>query len=90
MCPSGLPQLRRTNQGSAYIRKQRLANKLVSLKYRFVGSSDRVEMYRRPNGTHYAALPRTALVAVETARSILRQAGLDEDEIADFIKSAQA
>lgn len=65
-------------------------NKLTSLKYRFVDSGDRVEMYRRPNGTHYASVPRTKLVSVETARSILRHAGLDEDQIAAFIKSAQA
>ena len=82
--------MRRTNQGSAYIRKQKLVNKLTSLGYRFVGSGDKVEVYRRPNGTHYASVPRTQLVAVETARSILRHAGLDEDQIAAFLKVALA
>jgi hypothetical protein len=82
--------LRRTNQGSAYIPKQKLVNKLTSLKYRFVDSGDRVEVYRRPNGAHYASVPRTKLIAVETAKSILRQAGLDEDEIAAFIRTAQS
>ncbi|HEV2104380.1 MAG TPA: type II toxin-antitoxin system HicA family toxin [Candidatus Eisenbacteria bacterium] len=82
--------MRRTNQGSAYIRKQQLVNRLARIGYRFVDAGDRVEMYRRPNGAHYVAIPRTKLVAVETARSILRQAGLDEDQIGDFLKSAQA
>ena len=58
--------------------------------YRFSGSGDRVDIYRRPNGLHYVSLPRTKLLAVETARSILRQCGFDEDEIAAFLATARS
>lgn len=63
-------------------------NCLTSRGYRFIDSGDRAEVYRRPNGMHYASVPRTKMIAVETARQILRQTGMGQDEINDFIKSA--
>lgn len=81
--------MRKTNTGSAYIPKQRLINCLSKLGYSFVNSSDRVELYRRPNGAHYVSVPRTRNVSVEFATSVLRQVGMNEDDIRSFLASAR-
>ncbi len=75
--------VRRRQPGS--VRKERLVNLLREKGYKFKRQADRVELWRASNGTNRAAVPRRDWLEEFTVLSILRQCGLDEDEIQAFL-----
>ena len=71
------------------IDRERFINKIRSLDYRFNQQGKRVSIWRKKGGTHFVSVPHTKLLAEDFARHALRQCGLDEDEIQEFLAAAR-
>lgn len=70
------------------LKREQLENKLRELGYTYKTETKRTRIFRR--GTLRAFIPRRRMVSEMAAWSILRQCGADEDEIAEFIRSARS
>ncbi len=57
------------------------------LNYTYKSQTQRTRIYKKKGGTHRAVIKRNAADSPEYARSILRQAGMDEEEIKLFLAS---
>ena len=66
------------------------ANKLRELKYDFKEQLHYQERYRLRGGTHIIHVPRKDLLDEEYVRSVLTQAGQTKEQIAQFIRAANA
>lgn len=62
-----------------------LINAIKELKFHYKGQTDRVLLYRQRGTTKRIAIRRVGLHDEKAARSILRQAGMQLDEIERFI-----
>jgi hypothetical protein len=69
-------------------KREHLQNKLKELGYRYTDQTKRMYVWRR--GTHFVYLPRSGSIAESNVRSILRQCGCDEDQIAQFLRIANS
>ena len=56
-----------------------------SLNYTFKRQTERVDVYKERGGTRRAVIKKNASHTPEYARSILRSAGMDEEEIERFL-----
>jgi hypothetical protein len=72
------------------ISAKHFVNKLRALGYRFKDRRHRVDLWRKEGGTHCVMVPRKNQVSEVFVRSALRQCGLEEYEIQEFLDSARA
>ena len=76
-------------QPKSCVRKEVFVNKLRELGYSFKEQKKRIDLYRRNNPVHYVSIPRCDLLSEAFVQSALRQAGLTEDEIQEFIAAVR-
>jgi len=67
------------------IARQRLRNKLLELGYSFSLRTKRVEIHRKKGSTKRIELTHQREFSEEYVRIVLRQAGLNQEEIERFI-----
>ena len=72
------------------VRREHFVNKIRSLGYKFKDEQKRTYLYRKTNGTHFISVPKPDLLEDEYVMSVLRQAGLTDEDIKAFIASARS
>lgn len=71
------------------IAKQSFINKIRDLGYTYKRQQPRTDLWRKSNGTHYIAVPRSDKLEDEFVISALRQAKVPEEEIKSFVGSTR-
>ena len=71
------------------IARTRFVSILRDLGYPFRERTKRTEIYRKLGGTHRIFLTTHKLLAEDYCRHILRQCGLTEEKIDEFIRAAK-
>ena len=59
--------------------------KIRSLGYRFKRRARKVDIWRKANGTSYLSIPRGSLLTESYVRNVLRQNGLSQPQIEEFL-----
>jgi hypothetical protein len=72
------------------VHREHFINKIRTLKYHYKGRQKRTDLYRKAGGTHYISVPLKDLLEEEFVTSTLRQTGLNDPEIRDFLRSAKS
>lgn len=71
------------------IPKDALINVLRSLNFEFKRQADRVEIYKQRGTTRRIEIRRRDMHDEQAAKIILKQAGMDDNAIRQFIESAK-
>lgn len=71
------------------ISKRRFVSKLRELKYDFKEQLHFQERYRKRGGTHVIHVPRCDYLEPEFVCSTLRQAGLNKEQIEEFLRDSK-
>lgn len=72
------------------VRRRAFVNKIRSLGYAYKSQQKRTMLYRRKGSTLYISVPRADLVEDAFVKNALRQSGVSNDEIEQFIASAKS
>lgn len=72
------------------VRRDALINKIRDLGYAFKSQQKRTYLWRQKNGTHYIHVPKADLLEDEFVTSVLRQAGVAEEDILSFLGAAKS
>lgn len=72
------------------VHREHFINKIRTLKYHYKGRQKRTDLYRKAGGTHYISVPLKDLLEEEFVTSTLRQTGLNDPEIRDFLRSTKS
>lgn len=72
------------------VRRNQFINKIRELEYCYKGQQKRTYLYRKKGTTLYISVPMKDLLEDIYVISTLRQAGLKNSEIQDFLRSAKS
>ena len=69
------------------VQRSNIINVLRRLGYKYKDQTKRMTLYKKEGSTQRVLIPRSSLVMPEQARSILRQAGMPDEEVERFISN---
>ena len=70
------------------ISREQVVNRIGDAGFKYHSETKRVELYRKKGTQDYVVVPRHDLLPETSVRIILRQAGLEPEQIEEFIKGA--